>query len=296
MPLPSDLRAWTKTLVRHYDLRAGQRLGQHFLVDRRVLKDILRTAELKAGEPVLEVGGGLGVLTLGLLEQGARVAVVELDYQLVPGLRKLAAAGSRLTVVEGDILKIPDPVLRQALSLKATDGFAIVANLPYEISGAFLRRFLGSEWRLERLVLLLQREVGERLAAKPGQMSLLALLVQLACSKVEVVRLVPASAFWPQPRVESCLVRFRLRSQAERAVVLNDMTENEVWRLARFGFAARRKLLLSNIAGGLRQPRTMVAEAFKTAGLKPKARAQELALEDWVKLAGALDHINTKVQ
>lgn len=286
--LPADLRGWTRTLVTQQHLRAGERLGQHFLVDKLVLSDIVRTAEVDPAVPVLEVGGGFGVLTLALLEQGAQVTSVELDKRLAAGLRKLGSVGSALTVCEGDVIKLTDSALLAALRVGA-GGFDIVANLPYEISGAFLRRFLGGSFRPRTMTLLLQREVGERLTAAPGDMSLLGLLAELACSSREVVRLVPPQAFWPAPRVTSCLVRFALRSSAEREHTLGGLPEAEVWRLARIGFAARRKVLKNNLASALPLSAETIAVELAALGLSSTVRAQELNLAHWVHLSQALN-------
>jgi 16S rRNA (adenine1518-N6/adenine1519-N6)-dimethyltransferase len=287
--LPPNLRLWTQTLVKQYGLRAGQRLGQHFLIDSGVLQDIITTAQPTSSVPVLEVGGGLGVLTLALLDQGAQVTVVELDSQLVVGLRKLSAVGSNLTIVAGDILKFKDSEMQVAMSLAPEQVFDIVANLPYEISGAFLRRFLSGSWRPRQMVLLLQLEVGERLAAKPGQMSLLSLAAQLGCSAIKIVRLVPPTSFWPQPRVRSCLIKMTLRSKAELEKLLSPEEEKLLWRLARIGFAARRKLLLNNLSNGLHVSRGVISEIFAKISLKSTARAQELSLEQWIVLVRGLE-------
>ncbi|MBI5465865.1 MAG: ribosomal RNA small subunit methyltransferase A [Candidatus Kerfeldbacteria bacterium] len=287
--LPVDLRAWTQTLVKQLGLRAGRRLGQHFLVNRGVLQDIIRVAHPTSAVPVLEVGGGLGVLTLALLEQGVRVSVVELDSHLAQALRKLAVVGSNLQVVEGDILKLSDYELQQSLGLAPGQTFDIVANLPYEISGVFLRRFLSGVFRPRQMVLLLQREVGERLVARPGQMSLLSLLARLSATDLQLVRLVPASAFWPAPRVQSCLIKIKLRGQVEQAALIDAKEAKQLWRLARLGFAARRKLLLNNLSGGLHVPRDVIAPILVKVGLKSTARAQELSLEQWIALVRELE-------
>lgn len=289
--LPQDLASWTRLLVKQYSLRAGTRMGQHFLTDRKVLVDILRSAELIPGQPVLEVGGGFGVLTLSLLDAGARVVVVELDANLALALKRLAVTSPKLTVLQGDVLKLRDAEILKALG---QEEFSIVANLPYEISGAFLRKFLSGTLRPRTMTLLLQREVGERLTAKPGSMSLISLLAEMACAKREIVRIIPPSAFWPQPRVTSCLIRLELKSESERADDLNGVLEQRVWQLARIGFAARRKLLSNNLASALPLKSGALTVMFERAGITPKARAQELGLKNWVALARELNRAANK--
>ena len=282
--LPSNLRSWTQELCRQYGIRAGQRMGQHFLVDRRVLAEMVAAADLDTSLPVLEVGGGFGVLTLALLEAGCRVVVVELDRRLAEGLRKLGAAGGRLTVLEGDVLKFRPPELAAALGQPR---FHAVANLPYEITGKFLEQFTWGAVTPERLTLLLQREVAERLCARPGSMSLLALSCQLKTSP-RVVRFVPPAAFLPPPKVTSAIVRLDRKSEGAYAARLGEVRERDLWRVARIGFAARRKVLAGNLAAALPIPKAEVAELLVSLGYPAKVRAQELAPDHWIQLTSLL--------
>lgn len=281
--VPQDLRAWTKALVARYGIRAGERLGQHFLIDRSVVEAVAEAAGLAPHAVVLEVGGGLGVLTLALLERAQRVVTVELDPRLAAGLRKLDI-DRRLTVVEGDILRLSDGELKRALGLSAHGEFVIAANLPYEISGAFLKRFLSGSLRPSRLAVLLQKEVAERLSAKPGQGSLLTLMTMLY-SDVEVVRLIPPNSFWPAPKVTSALVRFNMKTAAEVGRSLpSSKFESDLWRLARIGFASRRKLLANNLASAFPDRRSDIPRLLHESGLGPTARAQELSAGEWCAL------------
>jgi 16S rRNA (adenine1518-N6/adenine1519-N6)-dimethyltransferase len=286
--LPPDLRSWTKILVKKYGLRAGQRMGQHFLVDKNVVRDIIKAAELNNTSKVLEVGGGLGVLTLALLESAGRVVVVELDNALVQVLQKLAVTGEKLKVLPGDILKTSDEELIKNLDIKNNQEFIIAANLPYEISGAFLRRFLGGDLLPQAMVVLLQLEVGERLVAPPGQTSLLTLSAQLACSNLELVRVIPPSAFWPEPRVTSCLMKLTIRTKMEKEALILPAEEKLLWRLARVGFASRRKVLINNLNSVLKLERSELEKIMGSLGLNLKMRAQELSLDQWISLTRTL--------
>jgi 16S rRNA (adenine1518-N6/adenine1519-N6)-dimethyltransferase len=289
--LPPDLRSWTKILAKKYGLRAGQRMGQHFLVDKNVVRDIIKTAELNNSSKVLEVGGGLGVLTLALLESAGRVVVVELDNVLVQVLQKLAVTTEKLKVLQGDILKISDTELIKNLGIKDNQEFTIAANLPYEISGAFLRRFLGGDLRPLTMVILLQLEVGERLVAPAGQTSLLTLSAQLACSSLELIRVIPPSAFWPEPRVTSCLMKMIIRTKIEREQFISPSEEKLLWRLARIGFASRRKVLINNLGSALECQRSKLEKIMSNLGLSLKIRAQELSLTEWIALTRALKDV-----
>lgn len=284
--LPKDLRSWTKELCRQYGIRAGERLGQHFLVDARVLQKIVVAAKVSSERPVLEIGGGFGVLTLMLLATHTRVTVVELDSRLAAGLRKLAVSGPGLTVIERDILKLSEVELRSALGVSSGE-FDIVANLPYEISGFFLRRFIGGPFRPFSATLLLQQEVAERLCAPPGTMSLLAVSCQLRC-RPQVVQLVSPGSFLPPPRVSSAIVRLDLISQDEERTLLGGLAYDGIMRFARIGFAARRKLLSHNLASALPISKQDIQAILRQVGLRDTARAQELAISEWVALSKAI--------
>ncbi|MDP3985914.1 MAG: 16S rRNA (adenine(1518)-N(6)/adenine(1519)-N(6))-dimethyltransferase RsmA [Candidatus Veblenbacteria bacterium] len=281
--LPPDLRAWTKRALLRYGVAPGKRLGQHFLVDNKVLADIVATAQLTPEAHVLEVGGGLGVLTLELTAHARRVVVVELDRRLAAGLKKIAVGSDVLVVVEGDIIKVPAAELAHALGLFEVGSFSVAANLPYEISGAFLQRFLWGDLVPTSLTLLLQREVAERIAAKPGQLSLLGLACQLK-AEVRIVRHVPASAFWPPPRVESSLVRLDVKPPSELFQELGSQSFDLLWRLARIGFAAKRKLLLNNLSSVPPLSKAELADVFTHMHIPLTARAQELSPAQWVEL------------
>lgn len=280
--LPPNLREWTKLSLDRYGLTAGRKMGQHFLVDKQVLKDILKTAALTPASNVLEVGGGLGVLTLGLLSQAGSVVVVELDNNLAQALIKIGAGSEKFKIIIGDVIKISTSELKQALNNAGE--FEIVANLPYEITGAFINRFLWGDLLPKSITLLVQREVAERMIAPPGSMSLLALGCQLK-STIKIVRHVPPQAFWPPPKVNSSIVRLDLHSSEEFLKITAEQPLANIWKLAKIGFSSRRKLLLNNLANGLHLPKEKVAKFLVLSDLGPKARAQELSVSDWVRLA-----------
>ncbi|MFH1866961.1 MAG: 16S rRNA (adenine(1518)-N(6)/adenine(1519)-N(6))-dimethyltransferase RsmA [Patescibacteria group bacterium] len=284
MTLPTDLKTWTKRVLRQYQLQPGQNRGQHFLIDQQVLTNIITAAQLTSKDKVLEIGGGLGTLTLTLLEQCGLVVTVEVDNKLAAGLEKYLPASPCLRVIRKNILKMKDSDILKALELKTGESFSIVANLPYDISGAFLRKFLTSELPINQLVLLLQKEVAERLAAQPGQTSLLTLLAQLA-GHAEIKCYISPSSFYPPPQVKSALIKIMLYSKIEQDELLAGVSPDWLWQLARVGFAARRKLLLNNLASGLIKTRSELEHIFADLGIPRQARAQELSLNQWINLA-----------
>ncbi len=284
MTLPLNLKEWTKDLLRHYNISAGKKMGQHFLIDAGVLTTIIATAELKPQDKILEVGGGLGVLTVALLDEQVDLTTIELDTSLVEGLKKLQKTSPRFKVINADIIKLSDEQLRKTLELGAGETFSIVSNLPYEISGAFLRKFLETTLPLDKIVLLLQLEVAERLRGVKGAMSLLGVLAGLNAS-VEIIKVVNPASFLPPPRVKSAIVRLKVFSSTEKNDILQGVDEKFLWQLCRIGFSSRRKQLTNNLVSTLDLSKDDIHNIFKKIGLNSEIRAQELTVHDWVKLA-----------
>ncbi len=284
MTLPVDLRAWTKQLLKHYDFSAGQKMGQHFLVDNKVLSEIIKVSKLQKLEKVLEVGGGLGVLTIALLDEGVDLTTVELDTKLVSGLEKFQSLSPHFKIVNADIIKLSDEALIKLMGLDLKSGFSIISNLPYEISGAFLKKFLDSTLPIRQLVLLLQLEVAERLVARPGQMSLIGVLANLN-SRVEIIKKINPSSFMPPPRVTSALVKIVPLTKKEKSDLLSGQDEKSIWRLCRIGFSAKRKQLSGNLSSALSLTKIEVKEILTNIGLNSEIRAQDLSISDWVNLS-----------
>ncbi|MFZ5390768.1 MAG: 16S rRNA (adenine(1518)-N(6)/adenine(1519)-N(6))-dimethyltransferase RsmA [Patescibacteria group bacterium] len=285
--LPDNLLSWTKALVKKYHLKPGQRLGQHFLIDKSVIQTILDTAELKPGQPVLEVGGGLGTLTLFLLAAGVNLTVVELDSQLKSVLDEYKKTSPNLKVILADILKISDQSVKDSLQLTSDQPWFLLANLPYEITGAFLRRWLSGNFKPNLMVLLLQREVAERLVAPPGQLSLLGLQAQLN-AQVKLVKKVKRGAFLPPPKVESSVVSLSIYSQDQKNELLDGLSEDFFWQVAHIGFSTKRKQLLNSLSRGLEMDRGLLTEIILSLGLKITSRPQELSVKDWIRLCKKL--------
>ncbi|BFD24806.1 MAG: 16S rRNA (adenine(1518)-N(6)/adenine(1519)-N(6)) - dimethyltransferase RsmA [Candidatus Parcubacteria bacterium] len=270
-----DLAQQMKELCRIYDLRPSRSKGQNFLVTESVYNDIIAAGELTKEDTVLEVGPGLGFLTARLAKAAGQVVTVELDDKLANFLQTAldSQTVTNVTLLNQDILRFnPD-------NLPA--GYKIVANLPYNISSIFLRTFLEQKNAPERMVLLLQKEVAQRLTAKPGAMSLLSLSVQFY-SQPEIIRLVKAGNFWPEPKVDSALVRLQLNSGRSDAYSASE--KKAFFRLARIGFSAKRKMLKNNLAAGLNLDLATATEILKASNLPPHIRAEELSLDDWEKL------------
>ena len=255
------------------------------MVSRPTLERVVAAADLHSGERVLEIGPGFGTLTLALLDAGCEVVAVELDTRLAAALRKVAAAGSRLEVVQGDIFRVW-PVLRQ----RFTDGgYKLVANLPYGVVSQVLRRFLEELPRPRLLVGMVQREVAERAAAAPGAMSILSVAVQLFGAPA-VVGLVPPEHFWPVPAVTSAILRVSGigADPGGYQQALSPVSHRQFLRLVKVGFSARRKQLHNTLSGGLGLTDATVRDVLGTVGLDPRIRPQEVTMNQWVAVARQL--------
>ena len=264
--MPDPLAA--RQLLRAYGIRPQKNLGQNFIVDREALDAILLAAELHRTEDVVEVGAGLGALTRRLSVSAAHVTAIELDSRLIPVLKAVLQSAENVDILAGDALSV---------DIETASDYRVVANIPYTITSALLRHYLEAEQPPDRIVLTVQSEVAERAAAQPGQMSLLALSVQIY-GEPEIRGKIPARAFYPEPEVESSILRIDIHPTP----VIEAEWIAPVFRLARAGFTQRRKKLRNSLGPVLGNN---AGENLQAAGIDPSTRAQELNLEQWEALA-----------
>jgi 16S rRNA (adenine1518-N6/adenine1519-N6)-dimethyltransferase len=264
-----------------------QHLSQNFLVDLEARDAIVAAGGVTPGETVLEIGPGLGVLTEGLLATGARVVAIELDQDLLPRLQEKFArviANGDLTVIHGDALELD---LEPLLPSQGT--WRVVANIPYHITSPLLHRLLLLEHPAERIVLLVQREVAERVAAPVGDWSYLTAFVR-ARSEASIVRLVRRESFEPVPAVDSAVLSLQ-RLTVSPLAGLSDDEEEQLWRLVQAGFRERRKKLRNALPRALPIPADHIVQALERAETDPDLRAQALGLADWIRLLRELGGI-----
>jgi len=262
-------RQATELLDRH-GVRPSRALGQNFVVDPNTVRRIVRLAGVGPGDHVVEVGAGLGALTLGLVEAGAAVTAVELDRHLLPVLEEvLAAAEPAPRVLAADALE-----LDWAHELAGADRWRLVANLPYNVATPLVLDVLDHAPAITDLLVMVQREVGERLAAHPGTKAYGIPSVKVAYwAEAEVVGRVGPNVFLPKPRVESALVRIVRRAQPA-----TDADPDALFALVRAGFGHRRKMLRGALAG------MVDPDDFARAGISPEARAEQLSVVEWGRL------------
>lgn len=266
----------TLAICKSNNIKPAKSKGQNFLIVEEVYDKIIEAAELKKTDKVLEIGPGLGFLTQKLSDSAGQVTAVELDEKLGNILKssKFSAKDSNVTIMQGNALDLQT----------ATGKYKIVANLPYNITSAFLRKFLSqAKQPPELMVLLVQKEVAERLCAKPGAMSLLAISVQVY-AETEIIDFVPAKAFYPAPEVESAIIKIKVKREKRK-----DFDEKAYFQLVRIGFSARRKKLANNLAAGFQITTKEAVGWLAKAGFPETIRAQELGVEDWVKLLKSKD-------
>lgn len=271
------------SLLKKYDLRPQKGLGQNFLVDPFHLAKIVEAAELTSSDTVLEIGPGPGSLTRLLAQTAGRVIAVELDPNMVHLLRAEFGHLPNLTIIEADILETKIETLLTQLPISHPPTYHVVANLPYYITSAVLRHLLESTPPPRRLVLTVQKEVAQRMVAKPGNMSLLAVSVQFY-GLPTLLHTIPAGAFYPPPKVDSAVVR--IDTFTRRPVDLPDV--DHFFRVVKAGFSQKRKQLKNSLTAGLHKPADQVMVALTTVQIDPKRRAETLSLAEWGRLAEAL--------
>lgn len=270
-----------RELIRRYQLNPKRSLAQNFLTDQHHLACIAGAAELVASDTVLEIGPGLGSLTHYLAQQAGRVIAVELDDRLIELLRAHFAPQSHVQIIHGDILELDPAVLVQADKAVPPIPYKVVANLPYYITSAVLRYLLEATLPPTKIVVLVQKEVAERICAQPGDLSLLAVSVQYYAEPA-IVHQVPAGAFYPPPKVDSAVLRLDVRPEPAVGV-----TPDAFFRVVRAGFSQKRKQLANTLSTSLQQPKAEVSARLIEVGIDPKRRAETLSLAEWGVLCRA---------
>jgi 16S rRNA (adenine1518-N6/adenine1519-N6)-dimethyltransferase len=295
-----------KNLISKYDLKPNKLLGQNFLIDQNILKKIVSAADLSKNDTVLEIGPGLGILTEALAAKAGKVIAVEKDKKMAEIVRNVLADRNirNVEIIEGDILKfpvhqfplykgedegdfrkdnqiLPNPPLKKEGIIR----YKVVANIPYYLTARLIRKLLESENPPNAMVLMLQKEVAQRICAQPPDMSLLAVSVQFY-ARPKIISYVSKNSFWPAPKVDSAILKIsRINTNDARMIRI---TNEQFFRVIRAGFAHPRKQLVNNLASGLKITRTEIEAVLKKVGAKPQQRAETLCVEDWIKLTELL--------
>lgn len=277
-----------KELLRRYHLSPNKTLGQNFLLNDVVLQDMVDSVPLQKGEAVLEIGPGIGNLTEPLLRRADFVLAVEKDKKFEPLLRALKRKHKNLRYEIADILSFD---FQRALAVFPT--YHVVANIPYYITGKIIQMLLRAKHKPKTIILLVQKEVAQNLIAKPGNLNLLAISVQLF-GEVKLLQNVLARDFYPSPKVGSAMLQITLSDKPRydltgRGLAGYDLTgEKKFFKVLRACFAGKRKQIHNTLVHNLGLDKNTVPGILERAGISPQARPQELAIEQWLKLVKAI--------
>lgn len=276
----------TKEIIQRHGFSFKKSLGQNFLIDQNILSKIVAAAGLDKTKGALEIGPGIGALTEKLAEEAGKVTAVEIDQRLLPILGEVLEPFPHVQVVHGDVLKLD---LKELFAQQFSDvsGVSVVANLPYYVTTPILMKLLEEKLPLENIVVMIQKEVAERMAASPGgkEYGSLSIAVQYY-SEPELVCTVPHSVFIPQPNVESAVIRLKVRKQPP--VQVED--ESFFFEVVQASFAQRRKTISNNLKSRFfpKEGRERLEALLEEAGIAPSRRAETLDLHEFAKLSNVL--------
>ena len=273
-----------KNLLKKYQIRPSKGLGQNFLIDRGVVKKVIEAAELNLNDIVLEIGPGLGTLTQELAKKAGKVVAVEKDLKMIEVLKETLKDFKNIEVIRGDIRKI------NIKYCMPNAGYKVVANLPFYLTAPVIRKFLEAENPPKEMILIVQKEVGQRICAKPPDMNLLAVSVQFY-SKPKIISYISKKSFWPQPKVDSAIIKIVPGGASENpaAAGFSDGAKSKEFRdlffkIVKAGFSQPRKQLINNLSKELKIEKEKIEKWLIENGIQPTQRAETLNIEDWVWL------------
>lgn len=272
-----SLLARTKSILRRNKIVPIFKRGQNFLINEKVLDQIIKASDLKSDDIILEVGSGFGILTKELAKKVKKVIAVEIDKKLVFVFKNELAEFDNVEIICGDIIKMQNAIRQLADKMQ---NYKIVANLPYNITSRVIRNFLESENQPKEMVLMVQKEVAERITARLGKMSILSVACQFFAD-CEIVSLVDKKSFFPVPKVDSAIIKLKVKSQ--KSIKLK-VEEEKFFKIVKAGFSSKRKKLKSNLLKTLKIDKTKIDNAFEKMDLNENVRAQELSIQDWKSL------------
>lgn len=259
-----------QNILKRNHLKPHKGLGQNFLSDPAILEAIVQAAEIPANMPVLEIGPGLGSLTRCLSDHADRVIAVEIDHALIPVLKTELKAQKNVTIIESDIMKFdPAPYFPET-------GYSVVANIPYYITSQVIRHLLEASVRPNRMTLTVQKEVAERICAEQGKYSLLALSVQIY-GKTSIPMIIPASAFYPVPKIDSAVVRIDLFDKP----LISEEEQDDFFQLAKGAFRQKRKTIRNGLSSAFSLDSGETVKRLQEAGIDPNRRAETLSIDEW---------------
>ncbi len=265
------LKRSIQDLLEEHQICPSKRLGQNFLVDKEAVKKIIEAADLELEDVILEVGPGLGILTQELAKRAKKVIAVEKDQNMIEILRTTLKDLKNVEVIQGDIRKIDTKYHTPNTRYK------IVANLPFYLAAPVIRQFLEVENPPKEMVLVVQKEVGQRICAKPPDMNILAVSVQIY-AKPEIVSYISKKSFWPSPKVDSAIIKITINKKQ----LTTD--QNLFFKIVKAGFSQPRKQLINNLSKGLNLGKEKIQNWLSKNNVQPTQRAETLKVQDWINL------------
>jgi len=272
-----------KSLLEEKELKPIKKMGQHFLISKNVLKKILEASELKSTDAVLEIGPGVGILTREIAKKVKKVIAVEKDGRMVEILEETLKDFNNVEIIPGDILN-PETISYIRRKFVFRSHYKVVSNLPYNIATEVIKKLLEVEKPPELMVVMIQKEVGERICSKPPKMERLGVLVQFQAD-VKIVKTVKKSCFWPKPKVDSVILKIVPR---QFPVFVSGQFAEQFKRIVKAGFSHPRKQLINNLSQELNLPREKVEKWLKENNIESNQRAETLTVEDWMNLIKSL--------
>ena len=272
-----------KSILLKYKIHPNKLMGQNFLIDENILNKIIESADIKKDDTILEIGPGLGILTIELAKRARKVIAIEKDKNLCEILQKILDAENvkNVKIINADILK-------SRYKIQDTN-YKVVANIPYYLTSPLIRKFLETDYKPEFMVLMIQKEVAQRICAILPKMSLLAVSVQFY-AKPEIISYVSKTSFYPAPKVDSAIIKIIPHSNVGHT--MSHINTEKFFKLVKTGFSAKRKMLINNLSRNLGIVSCELEIIFDKIGLGRKLRAENLTINDWIKLFTSLDYID----
>lgn len=269
-----------RRIMRAYKIFAQKKLGQHFLVNQKILDEIVKTAQLKPNDTILEIGPGLGTLTRPLANVVKRVVTIEKDPEIIKVFKSINTDITGVTILEKNALSLEKDFFKDY----DISSYKLVANLPYYLTSPIIRFFLQTKPKPKIMVLMVQKEVAERIVALPPHTSLLSIAIQFY-GEPTIVKEVPKDAFWPQPKVDSAIIK--ILPHAKKIYKVSN--EQNFFRIVKAGFGEKRKQLHNSLSGGLNLSSEFVKKILIKSHINNSRRAQTLTIPEWIELYNNLN-------
>ena len=265
-----------KKLIKKYQVRLSKRLGQNFLIDKKVIKKFIRTADSRTGDIILEIGPGFGALTREIAKKAGKVIAVEKDKRIAEILKEETKDFKNVEIINKDILKLNFPGSRGM-----GRNYKIAANLPFCIAIPVIRKFLEAKNPPEEMILIVQKEIAQKICSKPPKMSILAISV-LFYAEAKIIGYISKESFWPKPKVDSAIIKI---TPNQRRFAASPRFRGQLFKIIKAGFSQPRKQLAGNLANKLNIGKEEVKRLLLKNNIQPDQRAETLTIKDWIKLA-----------